>query len=112
MAVIDYDFDNQGDRSIVTWETLTCGDTGRVLDLNNFNDNTVTATGTFNSENLTMQGSNDGTVWFTLTDPTGVGVVFSAAGGKVLVEAPRYIRPSFSGASGGDVDVLVLLRKS
>ena len=93
------------------WETVTCGDTGEALEIGDYVDNTVTVTGTFNSQTLTMQGSNDGTNWFTLTDNNGLDIALTAAGGKVIAEAPRYIRPSFSGSSGGDVDVIVQLRK-
>ena len=101
-----------GKRGTILWETVTCGDTGEEFELLDFNDNTVTVTGTFNSQTLTMQGSNDNTNWFTLTDNNGLSIAFTAAGGKLIAEAPRYIRPSFSGSSGGDVDVIVELRKA
>ncbi|MEE9356614.1 MAG: hypothetical protein V3U75_13575 [Methylococcaceae bacterium] len=94
------------------WETLTCGDTGAWQLLDDYNDNTVTVSGTFNSETLTMQGTNDGgTTVFTLTDPSATAIALTAAGGKLIVEAPKEIRPSFSGSSGGDVDVRVQMRK-
>lgn len=101
-----------GKRGTILWETMACGDTGAALELKDFVDNTVTVTGTFNSQTLTMQGSNDNTNWFTLTTNNGTNAAFTAAGGALLAETPRYIRPSFSGASGGDVDVIVQLRKS
>ncbi len=95
----------------VLWETVTCGDTGASQEMAKFNDNTVTVTGTFNSETLTMQGSNDDTNWFTLTDNNGIPIALTAAGGRLISEAPRYIRPSFSGSSGGDVDVRLQARR-
>jgi hypothetical protein len=30
-----------GEKGTVLWETVTCGDTGESLELNDFNDNTV-----------------------------------------------------------------------
>ncbi len=96
----------------ILWETVTCGDTGASQDMGEFNDNTVTVTGTFNSQTLTMLGSNDGTNTFTLTDNNGLPVTFTAAGAKLIAEAPRYIWPSFSGSSGGDVDVRIKARKA
>lgn len=101
------------------WETLTNGDTGSVQQVRG-SQLTVTATGTFNSQTVTLQGSNDNSVWFSLTragdadlfaDADGLGVVsFAAAGGAKIHESPRYIRPSFSGSSGGDVDVILIDR--
>jgi hypothetical protein len=101
-----------GEKGTVLWETVTCGDTGESLELNDFNDNTVQVMGTFNSQTLTMQGSNDNTTWFTLTDNSGSSIAFTAAGGKLIAEAPRYVRPSFSGSSGGDLDIYLQVRKS
>lgn len=103
-----------GKRSTVLWETLACGDTGAWIELGDFNDNTVTISGTFNSQTVTMQGANaaDKSDAFTLTDNIGLSIALTAAGGKLISEAPRYVRPSFSGSSGGDVDVLIELRKS
>ncbi len=103
-----------GFKGEVLWETLTCGDTGAWVDIQNFNDNTVTTTGTFNSETLTMQGSNsaDGSNPFTLTDNNGLPAAFTSAGGRLLAEAPKVIRPSLSGSSGGDVDVITVTRKA
>ena len=101
-----------GDGAVALWETLTCGDTGEWIELKDFNNNTVTVSGTFNSQTLTMQGANapDKTDAFTLTDNNGVNIALTAAGGVLVAEAPRYVRPSFSGSTGGDVDVYLQLR--
>lgn len=112
MAVIVKAFNQTGDDATVTWETLTCGDTGESIEMNNFNDNTVTVTGTFNSQTVTLQGSNDNTNWFTLTDNNGTDIALTAAGMRLIAEAPKYVRPSFSGSTGGDVDVIIELRVS
>ena len=94
------------------WNGLVCGENGDAIDLDGFNDNTITVTGTFNSQTVTIQGSNDGTNWFTLTDHAGSNLAFTAAGMKLITEAPKSIRPSFSGSSGGDVDIIIELRKA
>lgn len=110
MAVIAKTYSNTGDSAEVTWETLTCGDTGESLELSNFTKNTVTVTGTFNSQTVTLQGSNDNTNWFALTDTAGSSIALMAAGLHLIEETPKYIRPSFSGSTGGDVDVIIKLR--
>jgi len=96
----------------VKWETLTCGDTGspfQVPDWMGFLS--VQVFGTFNSETLTMQGSNDGTNWAALTDPQGNDIALTAAKIEIIEEMPRYVRPSFSGSSGGDLDVIMIGKK-
>jgi len=103
-----------GKRATALWETVTCGDTGSWIELGDFNDNTVSAVGTFNSQTITIQGANleDKSDAFTVADITGTAITFTTAGGKLVIDAPRYIRPSFSGSSGGDVDVALQMRKS
>lgn len=112
MAEINFIFTQLGDHATVRWETIDGSDTGQVFDLQDYNDNTVTVTGTFDSNTLTMQGSNDGTNWFTLTDNNGSSIAFAAAGGAYIAQAPRYIRPSLGSGASSDIDVIVHLRRS
>jgi hypothetical protein len=64
----------------------------------------------FNGATITMQGSNDGTNWFTLTDPLGNNIALTASGGKQILENTRYIRPLISVATTGTTPgVLVTL---
>ena len=80
-----------------------------VLEENN-HDKTVKVFGTF-GDTLTIQGSNDGTNWATLSDSTGVPLEFTAAGIKLIAECPRYIRPS-AGASITSVTVIIQATRS
>lgn len=96
----------------VLWETITCGDTGEPFEIADWVSYVnFQAIGTFNSQTLTMQGSIDGTNYFSLEVPAGTAVTFGSAGGSRCDHLPRYIRPSLGGSSGGDVDVYMLLRK-
>lgn len=64
----------------------------------------------FNGCTVTIQGSNDGTNWATLTDPQGVAITFTASGFKQITEVSRFIRPSTSGATTGSTPgVLITL---
>ena len=62
-----------GSRATALWETMDGSDTGEWIELLDFNDNTVTVSGTFDSNTLTMQGANlaDKSDAFTLTDNNG-----------------------------------------
>ena len=102
-----------GSRATALWETMDGSDTGEWIELHDFNDNTVTVSGTFDSNTLTMQGANlaDKSDAFTLTDNNGLSIALTAAGGKLIAEAPRYIRPSLGAGASSDIDVAVELRK-
>lgn len=84
----------------VTWVLPTNGDTGQPLEACFFSDKTVQAFGTTVTA-LTMQGSNDprvitdpgNAVWFTLSKSDGSDLTLTSAGGELILENPRYIRP-------------------
>lgn len=103
-----------GNRGTILWETIDGGDTGAWFELLDFSYNTVSVSGTFDTNTLTMQGANatDKSDVFTLTDNNGAAVTFTAAGAKLIAEAPRYIRPSLGAGASSDIDVLVQLRKA
>jgi hypothetical protein len=94
----------------ITWASVTGSDTGAPREYAKFNDKTVQVFGTF-GDTLTIQGSNDGTNWATLSDSTGVPLEFTAAGIKLIAECPRYIRPS-AGASITSVTVIIQATRS
>ena len=104
---------NTQKRQVVEWY-LECGDTGQVFETKYYSDNTVNVHGTFNSQTLTMQGASDDdfTNPFTLTDNNGLGVALTAAGGRLLAEAPTHVRPSFSGSSGGALILRATFRRA
>lgn len=88
----------------VTWSITTGGDTGVRADMSGYPDKTVHVTGTFGS--VTIRGSNlenpndaTATDWFNLTDPQGNALTFTAAGGKLIAENPRWISPITTGGS-------------
>ena len=103
-----------GKRGTILWETIDGSDTGAWFELLDFNDNTVTVSGTFDSNTLTMQGANlaDKSDVFTLTDNNGLAATFMAAGAKLLAEAPRYVRPSLGAGASSDINVAIQLRKA
>ena len=113
-------FSTRNLKAMILWETVTCGDTGSAYEVPNWATvGTVQALGTFEDASsppagstLTMQGSNDGTNWATLHADDGNDIAFTAAGMEVIAELPRYIRPSHSLASGGDIDVYLFMRKT
>lgn len=73
----------------------------------------VQIAGTFDGSTITLQGSNDGTNYVTLTDPQGNAISKTAAAIEQIEDNTLYIKPS--GASMGantaiTVTVLVIRR--
>lgn len=86
---------------VCTWTPLTSSNAvGDALEMTAWSDRSVQFSGTWDSATLVLQGSNDGTTWFTLTDPQGNAISKTADGLEAISEITRYIRPSGSGGGG------------
>ncbi len=99
---------------LFTWTGLDLDDSGSPIEVVDFPDRTVTVTGTFGAAgSVTLQGSNDGTNWFALTDGQGNAITKTAAGMELIVEAPRYIRPLVTAGDGTtNLSVQILCRRT
>lgn len=104
---------NDGITSII-WEGITESDSGAAVIAADLFSKTVQAIGDFDASGaITMQGSNDGTNWFTLTDPTGADVVLTAATmGVIIMENPLYVRPTATAGTSVDMDVYLVGQRS
>ncbi len=101
---------------LVSWIGVTASDVGAPFEGADWADRCVQVLGNFNAAGatLTMQGSNDGTAgttWASLTDPQGNAFAKTAAAIEQILETPRFVRPSGSGA-GGSIDVYMYCRRS
>lgn len=91
-----------------TWATLDNGETGDALEFCGSGDRSAQVTGTFGAA-VTIEGSNDGTTYFTLTDPQGNAISMTANGLEQIMEITRFIRPK-KGAAAGTVKVVIFTR--
>lgn len=98
--------------NIVTWKTLTESDTAAAYSPNSLEPivGCVQVIGTFGGATVILQGSNDGTNWVGLKDTSGTAISLTAAGAAEFSTAMVYIRPSASGGSSQDLDIIVSLR--
>lgn len=96
----------------VLWEALTENDTAQAVIPSATAPAiaSVQVTGTFGGATVVLQGSNDGTNYFTLKDTVGSDISFTAAGGADFSVGCLQIRPSASGGSSQDVDITVIMR--
>ncbi len=74
----------------------------------NYPDKTVSATGTWGSATLTIEGSNDGTTYETLNDSRGEGNPLTLTANNLVVigENPRFIRPRTSGGTSTSLTII------
>ena len=101
------------DAVVVTWAGLAnSGDVGQPIQRPDLIDRSFQVSGTFTSNSVVCEGSNDGQNWFTLTNVAGGSVSFGGAGIMQVVEATAYVRPHLTAGSGANLDVNMLLRRT
>lgn len=67
----------------------------------------------FGTGTVVVQGSNDGTNWFSLTDPQGNAISKTTASLETIMETPLYTRAAITGATGGEsVPVIFFCRRT
>lgn len=85
---------------VTTWAALSGSQNGDAATTMRWQDKCVQVTGTFTS--VTIQGSNDGLNWGTLSDAQGVDLVITVANEvRTILENPLYMRPASVGAGAG-----------
>lgn len=101
-----------GSAKVVTWFEVATGETAPTYTLQGTSGllGSVQMAGTWGGATIVLQGSNDGINWVTLKDPSGTDISLTANGAFEFGTAMLYMRPSPSGGSGDDVDVIVALR--
>ena len=88
--------------AIYTWTPLTTTNAdGQPAQYQGAGDRVIQVNGTFGiAGNVTLQGSCDGTNWFTLDNPQGTALNFTAGGLKEVLENCPYIRPFVTAGDG------------
>jgi len=69
------------------------GDIGQPLQRTDLADRSVHVTGTFAGATIVLEGSNDGTNYFTLANPAGAALSFTRAGLMAGQPTDRSVRP-------------------
>lgn len=86
---------------IVTWTGLANGDDGDPIQMTGSSDRTIQFDGTFGTGGtIILEGSNDGTNYYALTDPQGNNISKTAGSLETVVELTKYIRPRVSAGDG------------
>lgn len=101
----------------VEWTGLDGDDSGIPIKVGSYTDISVQIRGTFDSNTLTMQGSNDeradptdsdhaNAVWFTLTDTTETSIAVTSASAAQILQNPLWVRPINSGGGGSTSSIV------
>lgn len=119
MATINYTESGANSVSVKTvrWEALSqTNSEGQRFQMGSHRDASVHVVGTFGSGTVVLRGSNLANPnvatagdWVTLTDSNNAALSFTSAGLKAVTEFPLWISPLITGATGGDVDVMLNL---
>src|SRR5580692_716600 len=101
------------DAVVVTWAALAAsGDAGQALQRPDLADRSVAVTGTFAGSTIVFEGSNDGTNYFTLSNPAGSATSFTSAGLMQVTEATAWVRPRVTAGSGATLTVTLTARRT
>lgn len=90
---------------IYTWAGMAAGDDGVPAGATGSGDRTVQVQGTFGvGGTVLLEGSLDGSNWYTLRDPSGTSLSFTSAGLKAVLENIVSVRPR---VSNGDISTSI-----
>lgn len=96
--------------AMASWR-LTNADTGMPVTLADWADKSIQVSGTFGGATVTIEGSNDGTNFTPLKDPSGALLAITAPSIRQVQEFTFYLRASSAGGTGTDVTVTLAGRK-
>ncbi len=99
--------DVEGDIFMYDWPVMGNDDSGVPLKIAGQSERTLTATGSFGGATLVFEGSNDDTVYFTLKAADGTSLSMTQDSIFLILENPRFIRPTTSGGTGTAIKVMI-----
>lgn len=109
LAAVEQSFDKA---VTVTWSSLANGDSGTPVSLAAYSDRSIQVNGTFGSGgNVNIEGSLDGTNYFTLTDPQGNALAVTAGKIEAISELVAFIRPDVTAGDGTTALTVTLLAR-
>ena len=101
------------DAVVVNWTPLAAsGDIGQAVQRVDISDRSVQVTGTFAGATIVFEGSNDGVNYFTLSNPAGTALSFTAAGFIQVNQPAAWVRPRVTAGSGASLTVTLTARRT
>lgn len=95
----------------ITWSDAAAADTFQAVNVAAHTLKSVQIGGTFDSATVVIQGSLDGTTYFTLSDLAGSAISKTSAALEGIQEHVVWIKPATSGGGvNSAVDVVLVLK--
>jgi len=111
MADINPAFSTSTGVATTTWASVTSDDAPVAMLNKGGAKGAVQISGTFGTPpTVALQGSNDGTNWYTLKNVHGSDISVTAAALHEFVSSALYIKPTFTGGSGYTLNITCVLR--
>lgn len=102
MATVSPTLSSRGsDTQVRSFAMTTANRDGAVLPMEHLRELYVTVTGTWGGATFVLQGSNDGSNWFTMDDKGGTAISLTADGGSGTGDYPLFVRPYLSVVGAG-----------
>ena len=93
----------------VQWTPVTEADTCRPIQFPEFSDKSIQVSGTFGGASVALNGSNDGTNFAALRDPSSTTIAITQAGIKAVLENTWQVQPSVTGGSSQSLTITLLV---
>ena len=109
------DISGDGSTQMFTWALTTANADGAPVEWAAYSDRTFVIVGaTWGGATATIQGSNDGTNWVTLSDAAGAADATATADkAMTIVELTRYVRPNLTTpGTGAAVTASIVMRRA
>jgi len=96
----------EGDGSVmqIVWNLTNVDTEGAPVRWCQYADRSIQLSGVWNGATVVLQGSNDGTAWFTLSDPQANPISASVNTLEQVLEMTQFVRPLLT--NGGAATVL------
>jgi len=107
-TVTDVSFKGNGSAWQVQWTPVTEADTCAVVKFPEYADRSIQVAGTFGSATVVLNGSNDGTNFAGLRDPSHTAISITSAAIQAVLENTVYTQPSISGGTGQSLTISML----
>ena len=99
-----------GSTILAIWGPFTESDACLPISYPAMSDKSVHVYGTFGSASVAVQGSNNGTSFAALNDPTGTVIAITTERIKAILENTMQIKPVATGGTGQSITVAILMR--
>ena len=98
-----------GSTLLVTWTGLTNADSCQPVSYPEYSDRSMHVSGTFSGASVAVRGSNNGTTYAPLNDPTRTVIAMTTETIQAVLENTVYVQPVATAGTGGQALTISML---